>query len=103
MTLALIAQSIPTDPPVTVAAALFMVIVALMTGLLHTKGDYDTQKARIERLEQALDLQREATTAYAEAATEMRSLGRLLRKVLEALPQADDTPAPPPTPHGRRP
>jgi hypothetical protein len=98
-----LAQSIPSDPPVTVAATLFMVLVALMTGLLHTKGDYDALKARADRLEQALDLQREATIAYAEAASEMRSLGRLLRKVLEALPQADETPPPPPrSPTGRR-
>lgn len=98
----IVAQSIPTDPPVTVAATLFFVLVAVMTGLLRTKGDYDAQRERVQRLEQALDIQREATAAYADAATEMRSLGRLLRKVLEALPQADDTPTPPPTPPGRR-
>jgi hypothetical protein len=54
-------------------------------------------RERAARLEQALDTQREATLAYAEAMQEMKSLGRLMRKVLEALPQADQTPPPPPS------
>jgi hypothetical protein len=51
-------------------------------------------RERSNRLEQALEAQREATLAYAEAMAEMKSLGRLLRRVLEALPQVDETPPP---------
>lgn len=58
-------------------------------------------RAERTRLAEALDKQREATMVYAQATREMTDLGRLLRRVLEALPQADETP-PPRSPTGRR-
>jgi hypothetical protein len=98
----LLAQQTPLPDDPLGYGILGLVLVLLLTGWLHTRGDYDTQRARADRLEQALELQREATLAYAEATREMKELGRLLRKVLEAMPQADDTPPPRP-PAGRRP
>jgi hypothetical protein len=53
--------------------------------------DLRTERARMA---EALDKQREATLVYAQATEEMIALGRLMRKVLEALPQADETPPP---------
>jgi hypothetical protein len=98
----LLAQQTPLPDDPLGYGILGLVLVLLLTGWLHTRGDYDTQRQRADRLEQALEMQREATLAYAEAMREMRDLGRLLRRVLEALPGADDD-TPPPTPHGRRP
>jgi uncharacterized ion transporter superfamily protein YfcC len=91
--------NIPTDPPTTVAATLFLIVVLFLTNWIYTKGAYNDQKERADRLENALELQREATQTALEATRELRDLGRLMRRVLEALPQVDDTPTPPP---GRR-
>ena len=90
---------IPTDPPTTVAGALFIFLVLFLTNWVYTRGSYQDQRDRADRLEKALDLQREATQTALEATRELRDLGRLMRRVLEALPQVDDTPPPPP---GRR-
>lgn len=103
MNLPILAQQTPLPDDPLGYGILGLVLVLLLTGWLHTRGDYEAQKARADRLEQALELQREATLAYAEAMREMKDLGRLLRRVLEALPQVDDDDTPPPTPPRRRP
>lgn len=87
---------VPTDPPTTVAATLFLVIVLLLTGWLHTRGDYQEQKQRADRYEQALQEERKAVLLLTETVHELKQLGVLMRAVLESLPQPDEPPRTPP-------
>jgi hypothetical protein len=85
-----------TEAPTSVAAALFLVLVLMLTGMLRRGAECDSQKERADALQIALDLERERSAKLTEALDVQQELGRLLRKVLYALPQADDTPPPPP-------
>lgn len=100
-----LAQAVPTENPFGYGAV--GLLLAICIWLIWTF----IQDIRIQRdrLQQALDLQREATLTALDASRvnadgmrELKELGRLLRRVLEALPQTeDDTPEPRP-PTGRR-
>lgn len=97
MTPMLAQQVAPLDDPLGygLAGIMLAVCIRLIWVLISDL------RARCDRLEEALVIQREATLVYAEATRENTELGRLLRRVLEALPQ-DDTP-PPRSTTGRRP
>lgn len=91
-----LAQSVDlTEAPTSVAAALFMIVVLMLTGMLRRGAECDLHKERADRLQEALDLERDRAAKLIAALEEAQELGRLLRKVLYALPQVDDTPPPP--------
>jgi hypothetical protein len=93
-------SALPTDVPQSVAAVLFLVLVALMTGWLFTRGHYQDQRERGDKLEAAVDKLREAleseranTATALLAGQEWQEIGQLCRHILEAIPSADQAEA----------
>jgi hypothetical protein len=100
----LLAQSVDlTEAPTSVAAALFLIVVGFLTGLIRRGTECDIHKERAERLQEALDEERQAVLLAMDAIRELNNLGRLMRRVLEAIPgvgldgtEEDDPPRAPP-------
>jgi hypothetical protein len=100
----LLAQTVDlTEAPTSVAAALFLILVGFITGIIRRGSECDIHKERAERLEAALDEERQAVLLAMDAIRELNNLGRLMRRVLEAMPnvgivagEEDDPPRPPP-------
>lgn len=78
-----------------------LIVVLWMTGWLYSRGSYLKEVERGDKLEAALEKQREATVLALEGMRELRELGELLRHVLEGLPSVDAPPKPRSKPSSR--